>query len=87
MEINLRGKLALVTGGGGQLGRVISRTLAACGADVVINYNHSQPKAEAVLREVLALGVRGMINQADVTDQTAILAMKSQILAVMGKAP
>jgi len=87
MEINLRGKLALVTGGGGQLGRVISRTLAACGADVVINYNHSQPKAEAVLRDVLAQGVRSMIIQADVTDQTAILAMKSQILAVMGKAP
>ena len=87
MEINLKGKLALVTGGGGQLGRVISRTLAACGADVAINYNHSQPKAEAVLRDVLALGVRGMIVQADVTDQAAILAMKSQILAVMGKAP
>ena len=87
MEINLHEKLAVVTGGGGLLGRVISRALAACGADVVINYNHNQSKAEAVLRDVLALGVRGLAVQADVTDVMAIQSMKSQILATFGKAP
>ena len=33
MDINLKGRLAVVTGGSGQLGRVICRTLANCGAD------------------------------------------------------
>jgi 3-oxoacyl-[acyl-carrier protein] reductase len=87
MEINLKGKLAVVTGGTGQLGRVICRTLAACGADVVINYNHSAAKAQVLTTELRDKGVRAIAVQADVTDKTAIAAMKSQILALMGKAP
>jgi 3-oxoacyl-[acyl-carrier protein] reductase len=37
MKIDLSGKIALVTGATGDLGRVMVRTLAACGADVVIH--------------------------------------------------
>ena len=87
MDINLTGKLAVVTGGAGQLGRVICRTLADCGADVVVNYHHSQDKANELAAEMRAKGVRALAAQADVTDQDSLLAMKSQILAAMGKAP
>lgn len=87
MEINLKHRLALVTGGSGQLGRVICRTLADCGADVVVHFHRNQASAEKVCRDVQARGVKAMAVQADVTDRTSILAMKSQVLAVMGHAP
>jgi 3-oxoacyl-[acyl-carrier protein] reductase len=87
MEINLQGNLAVVTGGAGQLGRVICRTLADCGADVVVNYNRSAGKAQSLVTELQAKGVKAFAVQADVTDKAAIQALKSQILAVFGKAP
>lgn len=87
MEIDLKGKLAVVTGGSGQLGRVICRSLADCGADVVVHYHRNHAMAEKVCQEVQARGVRSAAVQADVTDRTSILAMKSQVLAMMGAAP
>jgi 3-oxoacyl-[acyl-carrier protein] reductase len=87
MEIKLHGKLALVTGGTGQLGRVICRTLADCGADVVVNYLRSQAGAEELTADLRARGVRALAVQADVTSADSIQAMRSQVLAVMGKAP
>jgi 3-oxoacyl-[acyl-carrier protein] reductase len=87
MNINLKGRLAVVTGGSGQLGRVICRTLAECGADVVVNYRQNQSMAEQVCQDVKNFGGRGAAIQADVTDKTAIQALKSQVLAIMGRAP
>jgi 3-oxoacyl-[acyl-carrier protein] reductase len=87
MDINLKGKLAVVTGGSGELGRVICRTLADCGADVVVNYYQNELKARQLVAELQEKGVRAMAAQADVTDQTAILAMKSKILEIMSKLP
>lgn len=46
MKIDLTGKIALVTGATGQLGRIMARTLAGCGADVVIHYLKNRKKAE-----------------------------------------
>ena len=37
LQLNLDNHLAIVTGATGQLGRVMARTLAACGADVVVH--------------------------------------------------
>ena len=51
MEINLNGKTALVTGATGQLGRVMVRTLAACGADVIVHYHRNRAKAEELVEE------------------------------------
>jgi 3-oxoacyl-[acyl-carrier protein] reductase len=45
MEINLKGKIAVVSGATGQLGRVMAATLASCGADVALLYLHNQAKA------------------------------------------
>ncbi len=87
MNIDLNGKLAVVTGGAGQLGRVMCRTLADCGADVVINYRSSAHKAEELASELRRTDRQALAVQADVTDAAALQAMKSQILAVMGKAP
>ncbi len=84
MKIDLSGKLAVVTGAAGKLGAPISRTLAGCGADVVLNYHHSRAKAEQLAGEIEAMGVRVMVIQADVTNLESVLAMRDKIRASMG---
>ncbi len=84
MQIDLSGKVAVVTGASGQLGRVMVRTLADCGADVAIHYLHNREMAEKLLVDVTALGRRGMTVQADVTDEASVFAMRDAIAASLG---
>jgi 3-oxoacyl-[acyl-carrier protein] reductase len=86
MNINLKNKLAIVTGGSGQLGRAICRTLAECGADVVVHYHSDQPMAEKVCADVRQHGVRSLAVQADVTDPISIAQMKASIVEKLGEA-
>lgn len=51
MQIDLTGKKALVTGASRGLGRAIALSLARAGADVVITYEKSVDKAQAVADE------------------------------------
>jgi len=85
MNINLKGKLAVVTGGSGQLGRAICRTLAGCGADVVVHYHSNQHMAEKVCAELQEAGVRSITVQADVTDPASISTMKTDVEMKLGK--
>ena len=87
MEINLSNHLAVVTGGAGQLGRVISQTLAECGADVVVHYHTSQSLAQKLSASFQLMGRKSMAVQADVTDAPSVEGMKSQILATFGRPP
>jgi 3-oxoacyl-[acyl-carrier protein] reductase len=86
LQIDLTGRIAVVTGASGQLGRVMVRTLAGCGADVAIHCLRNREQAEALLAEVKALGVRGMVVQADVADRDAVLAMRDAVAATLGDA-
>lgn len=80
LEIDLSGRTALVTGATGELGRVIARTLAACGADVVIHYHTSAEKAAALRSEIKASGGRAITVQADITDRASVERMREAIL-------
>lgn len=84
MEINLKGKKALVTGGSGQLGRVIAKTLAACGADVAIHYNSDASSAAKVAEEIQKMGVKAACFQADITKQESVEEMKKAIHETFG---
>lgn len=64
-----RQKNAIVTGGGGGIGRAICVELALAGYYVVINYRRSRDRAEETLRQVLAAGGVGEILQFDVCDR------------------
>lgn len=75
MGEELSGKRALVTGGSRGIGRGIALALARAGADVAIGYRRQKPAAEAVQREVEALGRRAAIFGADVRDAHAVRAM------------
>lgn len=80
LAIDLKGKTALVTGGAGQLGRAMVRTLARSGANVAINYRGaSKPKAEELVKEAVGLGVKAMAVQADVTVLEQVMAMRDKV--------
>lgn len=60
-------KLAIVTGGGRDIGRSISLRLAAEGAKVVINYRSDEAAARDTLAAVEAAGGTALLHRADVT--------------------
>jgi 3-oxoacyl-[acyl-carrier protein] reductase len=84
MEIDLSGKIALVTGASGELGRAIVRTCASCGADVGIHYRRNQKSALRLADEVRGMGRRVGVFQADVTSAGDIDAMKEQVCGDLG---
>ncbi|MBR1457806.1 MAG: SDR family oxidoreductase [Oscillospiraceae bacterium] len=84
LQIDLTGKIALVTGASGELGRTISRTLAGCGADVALHYNHGAERAEAVANELREMGRRAVTVQADVTDAQSVMQMQQTVKASLG---
>jgi 3-oxoacyl-[acyl-carrier protein] reductase len=84
LQLDLSGKIAVVTGGSGELGRVIIRTLARCGAAVAIHYFRHQEHARGLLEELTASGVRGMTVQADVTQPESVDAMREAIVHTLG---
>ena len=58
MSNQLKGKVALITGGSRGLGAAIAGLLADQGADVAISYVASAEKAEAVVEKLKAKGAR-----------------------------
>jgi 3-oxoacyl-[acyl-carrier protein] reductase len=84
ITIDLSGRVALVTGGTSQLGRVMVRTLAAAGADLAIHYKQNQQGAARLGAEVEALGRRALAVQAEVADLPALLAMRDAIRQSLG---
>ena len=71
----LQGQVALVTGAGRRMGRVIALSLAHAGAGVVVNYNRSRAGALATAREIRALGVDSLVIRADVSKPAQVRAM------------
>ena len=84
LTLDLSGKLALVTGGSGELGRVMCRTLADCGADIVIHYHRNAEKALELVREIESMGRRAMAVQADITDRESVFAMQQTVKNTLG---
>lgn len=65
----LLGKVALVTGASRGIGRGIALALAGEGCDVAVNFVGSKEKAQAVVKDIKALGRRAIAVQADVSDE------------------
>ena len=66
MEINLKDRVALVTGASRGIGRTLATTLAAAGASVVINYRGNQAAADETVQAINAADGRAIAVQADV---------------------
>ncbi len=84
LTLDLTGKVALVTGATGQLGRVMARTLASCGADVALHCRSNREKAEALAEEVRAMGVKAVVVQADVGNLAEVKEMAKVIENALG---
>jgi len=66
--MSIEGKVALVTGGSGGLGRVHCLTLAKAGCNVAVTGHSHLEKAEAVVKEIEALGRKAIAVKIDLAD-------------------
>ena len=85
MDINLRDKVALVTGGSRGIGRAISIRLARAGANVAINFLRHKTAAEQTAQEIEATGSKALIIRANVAERNEIEHMMSKIQKHFGK--
>lgn len=67
MQIDLGGKVALVTGASRGIGRATATALAGCGAAVIVNYRGQAEAAAEVVAQIEAAGGRATAVQADVS--------------------
>jgi len=78
--MELKGKTALVTGGGIRLGRAYALALAKEGVNLAIHYNSSAGPAEETAQIARELGVEAITVGADFNDLLAVEALFSKIL-------
>ena len=72
-------RTVLVTGASRGIGAACALACARDGWDVAVNYTRDTAAAERIAREVRALGRRAIHVQADVADESALLAMFARI--------
>ena len=92
-RLDFTGRVAIVTGAGGGLGRQHALALAARGARVVVNdlggtvagTGGSPLAAQAVVDEIRAAGGQAIANGASVTDFAAVQAMVAQAVDAFGR--
>jgi NAD(P)-dependent dehydrogenase (short-subunit alcohol dehydrogenase family) len=68
MSEYMKDKTILITGGAKRVGKIFTLACARAGADVVIHHGHSKEEAEATRDEVVSLGRRAWVIEADLND-------------------
>jgi 2-hydroxycyclohexanecarboxyl-CoA dehydrogenase len=84
MELGLKGKTAIVTGGGSNIGRGISLALGAEGINVVIA-DYDQKQGEKTAGEIVAKGGTAICIKTDITKYPEVEAMVNQTLGKFNK--
>jgi len=78
MDLELNGKIALVTGAASGVGREIALGLAAEGARIAVSYRTSADAAQRIVGEIAANGGEAKAYRADVADFAAVKSMIDQ---------
>lgn len=76
----LQGKIAVVTGASRGIGKAIAMAFAKEGATVIVNYNGSVAKAEAVVEEISQAGGTAQAIQCNVADFAACETFLSDVI-------
>ena len=84
MAQDLKGHVALVTGGSRGIGAAITLALAKSGADVAVNYRERAADAEAIAARIVAAGGRALTVGADVSQGAAVTNMIAEVTAALG---
>ncbi|ATY33964.1 SDR family NAD(P)-dependent oxidoreductase [Sphingomonas psychrotolerans] len=82
--MKLKDKVAIVTGGGRDIGKSVSLQLAAEGARVVVNYRSDAEAAQATVAEIKAAGGTAVLVQADVTKADDVAKLIAESVAAFG---
>ncbi len=82
--MDLRGKVAVITGGK-RIGRTVAQQLAANGMDLVLSYRGSKEEAEQTVADVSSLGRHGSIVNADVAKPEDCRAIVEHAISTFGR--
>ena len=85
MTKELDGRVAIVTGAGRNIGRAIALQLADGGAAVTVNVRSNKAEADAVVKEIEAMGGRALAAIGDVTDVAAVERMVAATVERFGR--
>ena len=83
--MDLKGKTAIVTGGGRDIGRACVMELAARGANVVVNYFASSEGADSAVSEITAAGGQAIALQGDMTKEAEVKALVAKTVETFGQ--
>ena len=83
--MDLKGAVAIVTGGTGGLGRRICRSLGQCGVRVALCYQHRGDEAEALVRELRALGGEAAAFPVDVLQPETVDRLAREVSGRFGR--
>jgi 3-oxoacyl-[acyl-carrier protein] reductase len=81
----LNGKVAIVTGAGRNIGRAIALALADSGASIVVNARSNRAEADAVARDIEALGGKALVHIGDVANAADVQAMADAAVKHLGR--
>jgi len=84
IQKTLTGQKALVTGANSGIGRATAIALGAAGADIVVNYVTGDDEAAEVVKQIQGSGVKAYAFKADVSSETEVHAMFSDMIAKFG---
>ena len=82
--MDLKGKIALVTGGSMGIGTEISLDLARNGADVALTYRKHEKEAKEIADQIKAMGRKGKAYKIDVSEFEAVQKLAKQVLEDFG---